>query len=178
MNLSGLELEHPALVEHVAAALRSSGLAPERLVLEITETVLMHDTEATIDRLAALKELGVRLAVDDFGTGYSSLRYLSRFPIDLLKMAKPFVDGVDQGEQSAALARTIIDLGASLELAIVAEGIELGAQLSKLRSMSCGYGQGYLFARPLTVRQVDVLLAQRGGADGFRAGSALYAVGG
>jgi len=136
----------------------------------------MHDTEATIDRLAALKELGVRLAVDDFGTGYSSLRYLGRFPIDLLKMAKPFVDGVDQGTQTVALAQTIIDLGASLGLAIIAEGIELGAQLSKLRSMSCEYGQGYLFARPLTVRQVDAMLADGSHAAGFRAGGALYAV--
>jgi diguanylate cyclase (GGDEF)-like protein len=178
VNLSGLELERLDLVDQVAAALDASGLAPERLVLEITETVLMHDTEATIERLATLKELGVRLAVDDFGTGYSSLRYLSRFPIDLLKMAKPFVDGVDQGEQGAALARTIIDLGASLDLAIIAEGIELGAQLSRLRSMSCEYGQGYLFARPLTVRQVEALLAQRGGVGGFHAGSALYAVNG
>jgi diguanylate cyclase (GGDEF)-like protein len=177
VNLSGLELERPDLVDQVAAALDASGLAPERLVLEITETVLMHDTEATIERLATLKELGVRLAVDDFGTGYSSLRYLSRFPIDLLKMAKPFVDGVDQGEQGAALARTIIDLGASLDLAIIAEGIELGAQLSRLRSMSCEYGQGYLFARPLTVRQVEALLAQRGGLGGFKAGGALYAAG-
>jgi diguanylate cyclase (GGDEF)-like protein len=177
VNLSGLELERPDLVDQVAAALDASGLAPERLVLEITETVLMHDTEATIERLATLKELGVRLAVDDFGTGYSSLRYLSRFPIDLLKMAKPFVDGVDQGERTVALAQTIIDLGRSLDLAIIAEGIELGAQLSRLRSMECEYGQGYLFARPLTVRQVDALLAQRGGPGGFKAGGALYSAG-
>jgi len=177
VNLSGLELERPDLVDQVAAALDASGLAAERLVLEITETVLMHDTEATIERLATLKELGVRLAVDDFGTGYSSLRYLSRFPIDLLKMAKPFVDGVDQGEQGAALARTIIDLGASLDLAIIAEGIELGAQLSRLRSMACEYGQGYLFARPLTVRQIEALLAQGGGLGGFQSGGALYAAG-
>ncbi len=177
VNLSGLELERPDLVDQVAAALDASGLAPERLVLEITETVLMHDTEATIERLSTLKELGVRLAVDDFGTGYSSLRYLSRFPVDLLKMAKPFVDGVDQGERGAALARTIIDLGASLDLAIIAEGIELGAQLSKLRSMACEYGQGYLFARPLTVRQVEAMLADGGRVGGFKAGSALYAVG-
>jgi EAL domain-containing protein (putative c-di-GMP-specific phosphodiesterase class I) len=177
VNLSGLELERPDLVDQVAAALDASGLAPERLVLEITETVLMHDTEATIEHLATLKELGVRLAVDDFGTGYSSLRYLSRFPIDLLKMAKPFVDGVDQGERTVALAQTIIDLGRSLDLAIIAEGIELGAQLSRLRSMDCEYGQGYLFARPLTVRQVEALLAQRGGLGGFKAGGALYPAG-
>jgi diguanylate cyclase (GGDEF)-like protein len=170
VNLSGLELERPDLVDQVDAALQRSGLAPERLILEITETVLMHDTEVVIARLAALKELGVRLAVDDFGTGYSSLRYLSRFPIDILKMAKPFVDGVDEGEQSAALARTIIDLGASLNLAIIAEGIELDAQLHRLRSMCCEYGQGYLFAKPLSVDQVDLLLA-----DPSRLGGAFAA---
>jgi EAL domain-containing protein (putative c-di-GMP-specific phosphodiesterase class I) len=92
-------------------------------------------------------------------------------------MAKPFVDGVDQGERTVALAQTIIDLGRSLDLAIIAEGIELGAQLSQLRSMECEYGQGYLFARPLTVRQVEALLAQRGGLGGFKAGGALYPAG-
>jgi predicted signal transduction protein with EAL and GGDEF domain len=156
VNLSGRQLERAELVEHVSAALADSGLEPNRLVLEITETVLMHDTEATIERLAALKALGVRLAVDDFGTGYSSLRYLSRFPIDLLKMAKPFVDGVATA-QGAAMARAIVDLGASLGLAIIAEGIEQGVQLAQLRRLGCEYGQGYLFARPLTVDQVEVL---------------------
>jgi diguanylate cyclase (GGDEF)-like protein len=156
VNLSGRQLERADLVDQVAAALDDSGLEPNRLVLEITETVLMHDTEATIERLAALKRLGVRLAVDDFGTGYSSLRYLSRFPIDLLKMAKPFVDGVST-PQGAALARTIVDLGASLGLAIIAEGIEQGVQLAQLRRLGCQYGQGYLFARPLTIEKVGAL---------------------
>jgi diguanylate cyclase (GGDEF)-like protein len=156
VNLSGRQLERADLVDQVSRALAVSGLEPGRLVLEITETVLMHDTEATIERLAALKALGVRLAVDDFGTGYSSLRYLSRFPIDLLKMAKPFVDGVAT-EQGAAMARAIVDLGASLGLAIIAEGIEQGVQLAQLRRLGCEYGQGYLFARPLTVTQVDAL---------------------
>jgi diguanylate cyclase (GGDEF)-like protein len=156
VNLSGRQLERADLVAQVSAVLARSGLPANRLVLEITETVLMHDTEATIDRLAALKALGVRLAVDDFGTGYSSLRYLSRFPIDLLKMAKPFVDGVGT-EQGAALARTIVDLGASLGLEIIAEGIEQGVQLAQLRRLGCEYGQGFLFARPLTVDQVDAL---------------------
>ncbi len=163
VNLSGRQLEQADLVDQVSFALFTSGLEPERLILEITETVLMHDTETTIERLAALKQLGVRLAVDDFGTGYSSLRYLSRFPIDLLKMAKPFVDNVDNGEQGAALARTIIDLGSSLGLQIVAEGIELGSQLAPLRRMGCQLGQGYLFARPLTTRQVEAMLAETAG---------------
>jgi diguanylate cyclase (GGDEF)-like protein len=156
VNLSGRQLERAELVGHVEAALARSGLEPDRLVLEITETVLMHDTDATIERLGALKALGIRLAVDDFGTGYSSLRYLSKFPIDLLKMAKPFVDGVAT-EQGAAMARAIVDLGASLGLAIIAEGIEQGVQLAQLRRLGCEYGQGYLFARPLTPGQVDAL---------------------
>ncbi len=168
VNLSGRQLERPDLVAHVAAALTESGLEPARLTLEVTETVLMHDTEATIERLAALRELGVRLAVDDFGTGASSLRSLSRFPIDMLKMAKPFVDGVGNGDEDAALARAIVDLGGSLGLTVVAEGIEQGAQLAQLRRLGCQYGQGFLFARPLTTEQVDELVT----AD------ALYPVGG
>jgi diguanylate cyclase (GGDEF)-like protein len=178
INISGRQLEQPDLVDQVADALYVSGLDPERLILEITETVLMRDTEATIERLTALKGLGVRLAVDDFGTGYSSLRYLGRFPLDLLKLAKPFVDSVDTGEQGAALARTIVDLGASLGLGIIAEGIELGPQLAQLRRLGCQLGQGYLFAPPLTVEQVDALLADPRSADGWSATRPLYPVGG
>ncbi|HEU4656169.1 MAG TPA: EAL domain-containing protein [Capillimicrobium sp.] len=176
VNLSGRQLEQPDLVDQVGAALDASGLAPERLVLEITETVLMHDTEATIARLAALKAIGVRLAVDDFGTGYSSLRYLGRFPIDLLKMAKPFVDNVDSGVQGAALARTIVDLGTSLGLEIVAEGIELGTQFAHLRRLGCHLGQGYLFARPLTVGQVTQMLADPRTAEGWNAARLVSAL--
>jgi diguanylate cyclase (GGDEF)-like protein len=173
VNLSGRQLEQPDLVDQVAEALFATGLPPGRLILEITETVLMHDTEATIARLAALKNLGVRLAVDDFGTGYSSLQYLSRFPIDLLKMAKPFVDNVDGGAQGTAMARTIVDLGASLGLEIIAEGIELGTQLAYLRRLGCQLGQGFLFARPLTVKQVEALLADPRGAEAWSAARAL-----
>src|SRR3954470_22997822 len=149
VNLSGRQLERPELVDTVADTLRRTGLPAERLWLEITETVLMHDTEATIERLEALKALGLLLAVDDFGTGYSSLRYLRRFPIDVLKIAKPFVDGLTSAE-GAALARTIIELGSSLGLRTLAEGIEGAAEHAQLRSLGCELGQGYLFARPLT----------------------------
>jgi EAL domain-containing protein (putative c-di-GMP-specific phosphodiesterase class I) len=160
VNLSGRQLEQPELVDIVARTLRDTGLDPERLVLEITETVLMEDSEATIERLAALKGLGVRLAVDDFGTGYSSLQYLKRFPIDILKMAKPFVDGVSTTREGAALAKTIIDLGASLGLITVAEGIEGTAELAQLRRLGCHLGQGYLFAEPLPDTEVDQALAE------------------
>jgi EAL domain-containing protein (putative c-di-GMP-specific phosphodiesterase class I) len=138
----------------VAGALRETGLDPGSLVLEITETVLMQDTEATIERLRALRALGVRLAVDDFGTGYSSLRYLNRFPVDVLKMAKPFVDGLGAGAEHSALARAIVDLGANLGMHIVAEGIERPEQLDALRALGCGYGQGYHFSRPLAAGEL------------------------
>src|SRR3954447_4719085 len=154
VNLSGRQLEDPNIVSDVAAALVDTGLPAAALVLEITETVLMHDTEATISRLADLKALGVRLAVDDFGTGYSSLRYLRRFPIDILKMAKPFVDGLASRE-GEALARTIVELGSSLGLRTVAEGIEGVAEMAQLRALGCELRPGYLFARPLTAGQAE-----------------------
>jgi diguanylate cyclase (GGDEF)-like protein len=154
VNLSGRQLEDPGLLDTVAGALRETGLDPGSLVLEITETVLMQDTEATIERLRALRALGVRLAVDDFGTGYSSLRYLNRFPVDVLKMAKPFVDGLGAGAEHSALARAIVDLGANLGMHIVAEGIERPEQLDALRALGCGYGQGYHFSRPLAAGEL------------------------
>jgi predicted signal transduction protein with EAL and GGDEF domain len=158
VNLSGRQLEDPGIVGDVAAALADSGLPPAALVLEITETVLMHDTEATMARLAALKALGVRLAVDDFGTGYSSLRYLRRFPIDILKMAKPFVDGLEADEEGRALARAIVELASSLHLACIAEGIELSGQATVLQELGCGLGQGFHFARPMPAADLAALI--------------------
>lgn len=161
VNLSGRQLEDPNIVADVAGALADSGLPPSALVLEITETVLMQDTEATIARLSALKALGVRLAVDDFGTGYSSLRYLRRFPIDILKMAKPFVDGLDAGDdEGRALARAIVELATSLKLACIAEGIEAGAQATVLHELGCGLGQGFHFARPMAAAAMTALIAE------------------
>jgi diguanylate cyclase (GGDEF)-like protein len=170
VNLSGRQLEDPNIVADVAAALVDSGLPPSALVLEITETVLMHDTEATIARLADLKALGVRLAVDDFGTGYSSLRYLRRFPIDILKMAKPFVDGLAEvdDEEGRALARAIVDLASSLKLACIAEGIEAGSQATMLHELGCGLGQGFHFARPMPPRDLEALIADPTAARTFR----------
>jgi EAL domain-containing protein (putative c-di-GMP-specific phosphodiesterase class I) len=161
VNLSGRQLEDPNIVADVAAALADSGLPASALVLEITETVLMHDTEATIARLTALKALGVRLAVDDFGTGYSSLRYLRRFPIDILKMAKPFVDGLDVGDdEGRALARAIVELASSLKLSCIAEGIEAPAQADVLHELGCGLGQGFHFARPMAPDAMAALIAE------------------
>jgi EAL domain-containing protein (putative c-di-GMP-specific phosphodiesterase class I) len=129
------------------------------LALEITETVLMQDLEGTVRRLQELKRLGVRLAVDDFGTGYSSLQYLRRFPLDALKMAKSFVDGVGGPSQDASVARAIIELGSSFDLSVVAEGIEHPEQYAPLLALGCGYGQGFLFARPAPAHEIDAVLA-------------------
>jgi diguanylate cyclase (GGDEF)-like protein len=163
VNLSGRQLEDPNIVSDVAAALADSGLPAAALVLEITETVLMHDTEATIARLTALKALGVRLAVDDFGTGYSSLRYLRRFPIDILKMAKPFVDGLTVDDEGRALGRAIVELATSLKLACIAEGIEDPGQAAALHRLGCGLGQGFHFARPMAPEEIAALMVQPAG---------------
>ncbi|WP_284351498.1 putative bifunctional diguanylate cyclase/phosphodiesterase [Roseisolibacter agri] len=158
VNLSGRQLQAPGLVEDVAAALAESGLDPASLVLEITETVIMQQTEANLVTLHALKALGIRLAIDDFGTGYSSLSYLQRFPIDILKIDKSFVDGLSRGGSDAALARTIIALGDTLALRCIAEGVEDDAQRTHLQALGCDYAQGFLFARPLPVAEIDALL--------------------
>jgi len=160
VNLSGRQLQSPGLVEDVSAALERAGLAPEHLVLEITETVLMQDIEATIKKLKRLKSLGVRLAVDDFGTGYSSLQYLRRFPIDILKIDKAFVDDIDGADPDSTLAQAIIDLGESFSLTVVAEGIERQAQRRRLLELGCGAGQGFLFTRPVERMEMDVMLSR------------------
>jgi EAL domain-containing protein (putative c-di-GMP-specific phosphodiesterase class I) len=157
VNLSGRQLQHAGLTDDVVDALRRSGLPPDRLVLEITESVIMQDTEATLHRLQELKQLGIRLAIDDFGTGYSSLGYLQRFPIDILKLDKTFVDGVARGGTDAALARAIIALGDTLHLRTVAEGVEHAQQRDELLALGCELAQGYLFARPLDAHAIAVL---------------------
>jgi diguanylate cyclase (GGDEF)-like protein len=159
VNLSAQQLDHPSLLEDVRAALADSGLEPELLTFEITETLLMADTEGTIARLAELKELGIHLAVDDFGTGYSSLQYLTRFPIDVLKIAKSFVDGLAGGDEDVALVSAITDLAANFSLDVVAEGIETVDQQAKLLALGCGLGQGFYFSRPLDARAMEGLLS-------------------
>ncbi len=158
VNISGRQLQSATLADDVVAALDALGLAPERLVLEITESVIMQDTEATLRKLRALKAIGVRLAIDDFGTGYSSLSYLQRFPIDILKLDKTFIDGVGRGGTDAALARTIIALGDMLHLRTVAEGVESVQQRDELLAFGCDLAQGYLFARPLEADVLDTLV--------------------
>jgi diguanylate cyclase (GGDEF)-like protein/PAS domain S-box-containing protein len=158
VNISARHFQHEGLIEDVAGALDISGLDPACLVLEITESVLVQDAESVISRMLELKAIGVSFAVDDFGTGYSSLSYLKRFPIDILKVDKSFVDEVGDSAKAGALAKAIVQLGNSLNLDTVAEGIEKVRQFDSLRSLGCMYGQGYFFARPVAAEGMDRLI--------------------
>jgi diguanylate cyclase (GGDEF)-like protein len=162
VNLSARQLQNPALVDEVAVVLRSSGLPPASLTLEITESVLMADTEAAISQLQALKKLGVKLALDDFGTGYSSLSYLRQFPIDILKVAKPFVDSLLRGVEDAALAHAIIKMGKTLGLETIAEGVELRDQWTQLKRLGCDIAQGFYFSAPIKEDAFVSFLEERG----------------
>ncbi len=144
VNVSTKQLQDATIVDDVRDALAASGFPPDQLVLELTESVLMEDTALAVERLRDLKDLGVRLALDDFGTGYSSLGYLSRFPVDVLKLDRSFLT---QGDP--ALIAAVVVLGQGLALEVVAEGIEETEQWETLSSLGCEYGQGYLFARPM-----------------------------
>ena len=139
-------------------ALSNSDLDPEALTIEITETTLIRNVEETARRLAAIKELGVRIAIDDFGTGYSSLAHLQRFPVDALKIDRSFVLGLKDNHEGETLIRTLVQLGKSLSIETLAEGIEQQQELSLLREQDCDSGQGYLFARPLDVSAAEAFL--------------------
>jgi diguanylate cyclase (GGDEF)-like protein len=148
VNVSAKQLVQPGWSDEVAQVLAESGLAPRQLVLEITESVLMDDADATAVRLEELRRLGVRIAIDDFGTGYSSLGYLRRLPVDILKIDKSFIDGVAEGPHESALARAVVKLASTPRLEAVAEGINSRKQLLQLRRLRCPYGQGFYFSRP------------------------------
>jgi diguanylate cyclase (GGDEF)-like protein len=159
VNVSGRQLDDDELIEDVRNALAESGLDPATLTLEITETTLMRDAEATAKRLCSLKELGVRIAIDDFGTGYSSLAYLRQFPVDALKIDRSFISGIAGSKGSAALIHTLVQLGKTLDIETLAEGIEERSQLETLQREHCDHGQGFLFSRPLDVDAVEKFLA-------------------
>ena len=154
VNLSARQLNQPELIGTVRRALDESGLAPARLCLEITESVLMEDVDQSIDTLLALKTLGVRLAVDDFGTGYSSLSYLRRFPIDVVKIDRSFVATMVEDAAAAAIVAAVINLSHALGLHVVAEGIETEQQLIALRALRCERAQGYLWSKPLPAAEI------------------------
>jgi len=157
VNLSARELQEADLVQVVAAQLREHGLAPDRLTLEVTESLLMADPVHAKRQLAALRSIGVQVAIDDFGTGYSSLSYLEELPADIVKIDKSFVDRLSAGQPNV-LVETITQLGAALDLRTVAEGIEHDSQSEILRELGCDIGQGYLYSRPVSPDEVDTLL--------------------
>jgi diguanylate cyclase (GGDEF)-like protein/PAS domain S-box-containing protein len=162
VNVSAYQLDRDGLERDVQGALADSGVEPSMLTLEITETALMHDIDAATERLKALKALGVRIAIDDFGTGHSSLAYLRKFPVDALKIDRSFIAGIASSDASAAIIRTLVQLGKTLGIETLAEGIEQPAQLAKLQEEQCDKGQGFMFARPLEVDAVEAFLDATG----------------
>ena len=157
VNVSACEFQQPNLVKEIHRALRETGLAPNDLKLEITESVMMHDATA-IAALRELKGMGIRIAMDDFGTGYSSLSYLKRFPIDTLKIDRSYVDGLGSDAGDTAIVHATIAFAKELSLDVTAEGIENAEQLARLRDLGCELGQGYHFARPLPSEKAKDLL--------------------
>jgi diguanylate cyclase (GGDEF)-like protein len=158
VNVSVRQFQHPDLVGDVAEALQRSGMDPSLLTLEITESLFAQDIEETTRKIELLKNMGARLALDDFGTGYSSLSYLRRFPIDTLKIDKSFIDGVTTSPEGRAVVAAITQLGETLHLEVVAEGLETADQVEALRELGCPLGQGYHFAKPLAAGDAVKLL--------------------
>jgi len=158
VNFAASQIAQADCTERVMGTLERTGLAPERLIIELTETVLMQDSEAVVARLTQLHARGVRFAVDDFGLGYSSLRYLLRFPIDVIKIPKPFIDRLATGGRDAVIASAIVQFAQSLGIPTVAEGIERQAELDVLHDLGCPAFQGFLFARPMTAGAVSALV--------------------
>jgi diguanylate cyclase (GGDEF)-like protein len=177
VNVSSHQLEHDGFVAELTDVLADAGLSAGRLVLEITESVIMRDSALNLERLRQLKRLGVRLAIDDFGTGFSSLAYLQRFPVDVIKIDKAFVNSVAISANDEALARTIIMLSDTLRLTTVAEGIEYRDQQETLRTLGCDLGQGFLFSRPVAGDQIRASLrahARAAKAMGTKGGAGVH----
>jgi EAL domain-containing protein (putative c-di-GMP-specific phosphodiesterase class I) len=166
VNVSPKQLVRPELVDDVAAALDQSGLVPSSLCIEITESVLMSDAELFLGALVHLKALGVTIAIDDFGTGYSSLAYLRRYPIDVIKVDKGFVDGLlDPDPRSAAVIGAVVDLAHALGVVALAEGVETRAQWTVLAELGCDECQGYYFARPVEASMITTLWVANGSLE-------------
>jgi EAL domain-containing protein (putative c-di-GMP-specific phosphodiesterase class I) len=161
VNVSGRQFAEPHLLDHVRDALDASGLPPAALRLEITETAVMKDPDTALAMLHRLRQMGVGLKLDDFGTGYSSLTYLHRFPIDTLKIDRSFVMRLPAAAESAAIVRAILTLARSLQIDVVAEGVENARQAEMLLSMGCQYGQGFWYSRPVPLATLRELLAGR-----------------
>ncbi len=168
VNLSARQFSQPDLVEQVASVLASTGLPAGSLELEITESVVMDESEAAVAALRSLRGLGVRLVLDDFGTGYSSLSYLKHLPLDTIKIDRSFVAGLAGDDANLPIVQAVISLAHGLGIDVVAEGIETAEQLSWLRDLVCDRGQGYYYARPMPAEQIAPLLRPEGVPLGHR----------
>jgi EAL domain-containing protein (putative c-di-GMP-specific phosphodiesterase class I) len=158
VNVSRAQLRQPALVADVANALENSGLDPRRLVLEVSDAVLLDDAGTALARLQSLKSLGVRIAIDDFGARHAALHQLPRIPVDILKIDKAFIDRVGRTGAGVSVAHVVLALGKSMRLRTVAEGIEAEEQVAELLRLKCEFGQGLLFSKPLSAAGVGALL--------------------
>jgi diguanylate cyclase (GGDEF)-like protein/PAS domain S-box-containing protein len=163
VNLSARQITAPSFTARVAAILAETGLPPGALTVEVNERVLVEEDGLIVERLAELHRLGVRMAIDDFGTGYASLAYLRRLPLDIIKIDPSFVAGLGQDDTLSLLTKTVVQVGRDLGLRVIAEGIEQPRQLIALREMGCGYGQGFLVARPMSAPGVEALIRTAGG---------------
>jgi predicted signal transduction protein with EAL and GGDEF domain len=164
VNVSPVQFKNVNLVETVRGALTSAGLAPSRLELEITETVLLQNSEATLATLHQLRALGIRIAMDDFGVGYSSLSYFQSFPFDKIKLDRSFISGLSEGNSSLAILRAVASLGANLSIVTTAEGVETAEQLQQIRREGISQIQGYLISPPRSAEEISKLL-NSGGLD-------------
>ncbi len=164
VNLSAKQFAQADLIERILESLAVTGLNPEHLKLEITESALMDNTDKAADIIAQLKSHKIKLGLDDFGTGYSSLSYLHRFPVDTLKIDRSFISRMDQAGENAAIIKTIVALAQNMDFQTVAEGIETDSQLASLKELDCRFGQGYLFSKPLTAVEAEKLLQEYRGA--------------
>jgi len=160
VNLSPLQVRDRTIVDMVRSALAESGVAPSRLVLEITEGVLIDDPDEMVKRINDLHALGVRVALDDFGSGYSNLGYLQRFPLDKLKIDRSFVAALGRSSNGGVIIQAIVALGRALGLSVLVEGVETEHQRVLLRLAGCDEMQGFLFARPAPAKAIDKLLVQ------------------
>jgi EAL domain-containing protein (putative c-di-GMP-specific phosphodiesterase class I) len=176
VNLSPMQLLHPAFASDVAEVLRETGMEPARLTLEITESLLVEDTAVTLERLQALKDLGLILAIDDFGTGYSSLGELKFLPVDALKIPKAFIDNVATDDRERAFLAAIIGLGRTLGLRLVAVGVEDSDQRRQLKEMDCDLAQGFHIAMPLSADGIAAMIAGQGARPDKGKGTSAAAV--
>ena len=159
VNLSAKQFNEPNLVKVVAEIIEETGIPPEQLELEITESVIMTNVNKAIETLKALNAMGIKLSIDDFGTGYSSLSYLKRFPLNTLKIDRSFINDVTEDPDDAAIVEMIINMARTLKLKVVAEGVETDSQADFLRQTNCDLMQGFLFCRPVPVPEIDAIIA-------------------